>query len=264
MKLLFKRCAALDVHKASVTVCARIPGPKGTRAELVRTVETMTPDLLALRDWLRSLGVTHVAMEATGVDCRPVYYLLEDEFQCLLCNAQHVERVPGRKTDVSDAQWLCELLEHGLLRSSFVPPKPIRELRDLTRYRKALVNERAREANRLHKGARGRRHQALLRRLRRARRLRTGDAGGARGRQRRSRAARRPRQGQVAAQAAGARAGASPLTTPCSSRTSSPTSTTWRRRSGASRRRSRTRSPLSHRSLSSWTRSPASAAPPPR
>jgi transposase len=89
-------------------------------------------------------------MEASGVYWKPVYYPLEEEFECLLCNAQHVKRVPGRKTDVSDAQWLCEL-EHGLLRASFVPPKPIRALRDLTRYRKALVNERAREANRLHK-----------------------------------------------------------------------------------------------------------------
>ena len=111
----------------------------------------MTADLLGLRDWLKSLGVTHVAMEATGVYWKPVYYLLEDDFELLLVNAQHVKNVPGRKTDVADAQWLCQLLEHGLLRASFVPPKPIRELRDLTRYRKSLVWERAREANRLQK-----------------------------------------------------------------------------------------------------------------
>src|ERR687898_1979013 len=111
----------------------------------------MTADLLALRDWLQGLGVTHVAMEATGVYWKPVYYLLEDDFELLLVNAQHVKNVPGRKTDVQDAQWLCRLLEHGLLKSSFVPPKPIRELRDLTRYRKSLVWERGREANRLQK-----------------------------------------------------------------------------------------------------------------
>jgi transposase len=110
----------------------------------------MTADLLALRDWLQGLGVTHVAMEATGVYWKPVWYLLEDDFELLLCNAGHVKNVPGRKTDVSDAQWLCQLLEHGLLRSSFVPPKPIRELRDLTRYRETLIGERQREANRLH------------------------------------------------------------------------------------------------------------------
>jgi len=111
----------------------------------------MTADLLGLRDWLKSLGVTHVAMEATGVYWKPVYYLLEDDFELLLVNAQHVKNVPGRKTDVKDAQWLCQLLEHGLLKPSFVPPKPQRELRDLTRYRKSLVWERSREANRGHK-----------------------------------------------------------------------------------------------------------------
>jgi transposase len=111
----------------------------------------MTAELLALRDWLQGLGVTHVAMEATGVYWKPVYYMLEDDFELWLVNAQHVKNVPGRKTDVQDAQWLCQLLEHGLVRASFVPPKPIRELRDLTRYRKSLTWERSREANRLQK-----------------------------------------------------------------------------------------------------------------
>jgi transposase len=111
----------------------------------------MAADLLAMRDWLKQLGVTHVAMEATGVYWKPVYYALEDDFELLLVNAQHVKNVPGRKTDTTDAQWLCQLLECGLLRASFVPPKPIRELRDLTRYRKALIRERASEANRLQK-----------------------------------------------------------------------------------------------------------------
>jgi transposase len=128
-----------------------VPKREGGRGELVESFTTMTADLLALRDWLQGLGLTQVAMEATGVYWKPVWYLLEDDFELLLCNAGHVKNVPGRKTDVSDAQWLCQLLEHGLLRSSFVPPKPIRELRDLTRYRKTLIRERPREANRLHK-----------------------------------------------------------------------------------------------------------------
>ena len=151
MERVYERCAALDVHKAQVTACVHVPDRQGKRAELRAEFSTMTAELLALRDWLKGLGVTHVAMEATGVYWKPVYYLLEDDFELLLVNAQHVKNVPGRKTDVQDAQWLCQLLEHGLVRSSYVPPKPIRELRDLTRYRKSLVWERAREANRLHK-----------------------------------------------------------------------------------------------------------------
>jgi transposase len=151
MEKLFERCCGLDVHKASVTACVRVPDRRGRRAELVAEFGTMTADLLALRDWLQGLGVTHVAMEATGVYWKPVWYLLEDEFELLLCNAAHVKHVPGRKTDVSDAQWLSQLLECGLLRGSFVPPRPIRELRDLTRYRKSLIRERQRQANRLHK-----------------------------------------------------------------------------------------------------------------
>jgi transposase len=151
MERVYERCCALDVHKAQVTTCVHVPDQQGKRAELCAEFSAMTADLLALRDWLKGLGVTHVAMEATGVYWKPVYYLLEDDFELLLVNAQHVKNVPGRKTDVQDAQWLCQLLEHGLLKSSFVPPKPQRELRDLTRYRKSLVWERAREANRLQK-----------------------------------------------------------------------------------------------------------------
>jgi len=151
MERLLERCCALDVHKATVTACVRVSGRGGGRRELIAEFSTMTPDLPALRDWLVGSRVTHVAMEATGVYWKPVWYLLEDEFELLLCNAAHVKQVPGRKTDVSDAQWLCQLLECGLLRGSFVPPKPIRELRDLTRYRKALIRERQREANRLQK-----------------------------------------------------------------------------------------------------------------
>jgi len=151
MELVYERCCALDVHKRQVTACVHVPDRKGKRSELRAEFQTMTADLLAMRDWLLGLGVSAIAMEATGVYWKPVYHLLEDDFELLLVNAQHVKNVPGRKTDVGDAQWLCQLLEHGLLRASFVPPKPQRELRDLTRYRKSLIWERAREANRLQK-----------------------------------------------------------------------------------------------------------------
>ncbi len=151
MRRLLERCAALDVHKKSVMVCAGVVDGDGVRQELMAEFATMAGDLLALRDWLKELGVTDVAMEATGVYWKPVYYALEDDFNLLLVNARHVKNVPGRKTDANDAQWLCQLLECGLMRASFVPPKPIRALRDLTRYRKSLIQERAREANRLHK-----------------------------------------------------------------------------------------------------------------
>jgi transposase len=151
MEQIYERCCGLDVHKASLSACVRVPGRSDKRGELRKHCSTMTSDLLALRDWLQELGVTHVAMEATGVYWKPVWYVLEDDFELILCNAAHVKNVPGRKTDASDAQWLCQLLECGLLRSSFVPPKPIRQLRDLTRYRKTLIKEHQREANRLHK-----------------------------------------------------------------------------------------------------------------
>jgi len=151
MERILERCCALDVHKNQVTACVHVPDQAGNRSELRAQFSTMTAELLALRDWLQGLGVTHVAMEATGVYWKPVYYLLEDDFELWLVNAQHVKNVPGRKTDVQDAQWLCQLLEHGLVRASFVPPKPFRELRDLTRYRKSLTWERSREANRLQK-----------------------------------------------------------------------------------------------------------------
>jgi transposase len=151
MKRLLERCAALDVHKKQVTVCVRLLGAGGEVEELLAEFSTMPAQLLALRDWLKGLTVTHVAMEATGVYWKAPYYALEDDFEMLLVNAAHVKNVPGRKTDMKDPQWLCQLLECGPLRGSFVPPKPIRELRELTRYRKSLIQERAREANRLHK-----------------------------------------------------------------------------------------------------------------
>jgi transposase len=151
MEQLIERCAGLDVHKETVAVCVRVPGPESERVQRVQTFGTMTADLLVLRDWLLAHQVTHVAMESTGVYWKPVYYVLEEAFTCLLVNAAHMRNVPGRKTDVQDCVWIAQLLEHGLLRGSFVPPAPIRELRDLTRYRKTLIQERAREAQRLHK-----------------------------------------------------------------------------------------------------------------
>lgn len=151
MERLIDRAAGLDVHSKTVTACVHVPGPRGTRRRELHTFGTTTVELLALRDWLSAHGVTHVAMESTGVYWKPVYYILEEAFACVLVNAAHAKQVPGRKTDVADAEWLAELLEHGLLRGSFVPPVALRELRDLTRYRRSLIQERTREVNRLHK-----------------------------------------------------------------------------------------------------------------
>jgi len=151
MERLIERVCGLDVHKETVAACVRVPGPRATREQHVRTFGTTTAELLVLRDWLQAHGVTHTAMESTGVYWKPIYYILEECFTCLLVNAAHVKQVPGRKTDVLDCVWIAQLLEHGLLRGSFVPPAPIRELRDLTRYRKVLIQDRTREANRLHK-----------------------------------------------------------------------------------------------------------------
>ena len=152
METVVERPGALDVHKAQVTACVRVPAAEGIgREQHVAEFPTTVAGLLTLRDWLAAHRVTQVTMEATGVFWKPVWAVLEDEFELLLVNARHVKQVPGRKTDVSDAAWLCQLAEAGLLRSSFVPPKPIRALRNLTRYRKTQIQERAREANRLHK-----------------------------------------------------------------------------------------------------------------
>jgi transposase len=149
--VIVERPVALDVHNATVMACVRLPGEGRQRVEHVAEFPTTVQGLLALRDWLEAHEVTLVAMEATGVYWRPVWAVLEDRFECLLVNARHVKQVPGRKTDVKDAQWLCQLLEAGLLRASLVPPKPVRTLRNLTRYRKAQIRDRQREANRLHK-----------------------------------------------------------------------------------------------------------------
>ena len=151
MDLLIARCAGLDVHQGTVVATVRVPGTAGERLMVTATFGTMTADLLALRDWLQAYGVTHVALESTGVYWKPVYYVLEDAFTLLLINMQELKRVPGRKTDVKDSEWLAQLLECGLLRSSVVPPPAIRELRDLTRYRVQQVRDRAQEVNRLCK-----------------------------------------------------------------------------------------------------------------
>jgi transposase len=150
MDVVLERVAGLDVHQATVVATVRVPSPSG-RQVVTETFGTMVPDLLALREWLQAYGVTHVALESTGVYWKPVYYVLEDGFTLLLINMQELKHLPGRKTDVKDSEWLAQLLECGLLRASFVPPPPIRELRDLTRYRVQQVRDRAQEVNRLCK-----------------------------------------------------------------------------------------------------------------
>jgi hypothetical protein len=151
MERVIERVAGLDVHKKTVAACLRGPESHGERRQEVRTFGTTAAELLALRDWLEAHAVTHVAMESTGVYWKPIFYVLEDAFTCVLANAAQIAQVPGRKTDVKDCAWIAQLLEHGLIRGSFVPPAPIRDLRDLTRYRKAVIQERTRQANRLHK-----------------------------------------------------------------------------------------------------------------
>jgi transposase len=151
MQTLVERGCGLDVHQATVVACLLIVRKDGKIQKQMRTFGTSTRELLSLRDWLLSEDCTHVAMESTGVYWKPVYAILEGAFQIVVANAQHVKKVPGRKTDVKDAEWIADLLCHGLLRSSFVPPKPIRELRDLTRYRRKLVESQSAERNRLLK-----------------------------------------------------------------------------------------------------------------
>jgi transposase len=152
MDVVFLRCAGLDVHKKSITACRIVPDPTGQEAEGIaelRTFGTMTLELLALADWLTEASITHVAMESTGEYWTPVYNLLEGTFTVFLVNAAHVKNVPGRKTDKADARWLAKLMRFGLLQASFIPPKGQRDVRDLTRYRTKLVQERVREVNRV-------------------------------------------------------------------------------------------------------------------
>jgi transposase len=151
MQVIHPRCAGLDVHKKTVVVTIMLTQPDGTVKKRTRTFATMTADLLALDDWLKQQAIDVIALESTGVYWHPVYNLLEEGRTVVLVNPQHMKAVPGRKTDIKDSEWLADLLRHGLLQPSFIPPKPIRELRDLTRYRKALVGERTQEVNRLQK-----------------------------------------------------------------------------------------------------------------
>ena len=133
MDVVYARCCGLDIHKKTVVACLLVPGADGKPAKQVRTFGTMTAELLALGDWLQEQGGTHVAMESTGVYWKPLYNLLEERFVLLLANARHIQAVPGRKTDVKDSEWIADLLRHGLLKGSFVPERPQRELRELTR-----------------------------------------------------------------------------------------------------------------------------------
>ena len=149
MDVLYPRCAGLDVHKDTVVACVRCVSPPTHRQ--TRSFATTTSGLIELAEWLASHGCTHVAMEATGIYWRPVWHILEGDFALVLANAQHIRNVPGRKTDVNDAMWIADLLAHGLIRSSFVPPAAIQELRDLTRTRKQLVREVAQHALRIQK-----------------------------------------------------------------------------------------------------------------
>ena len=152
MDLLYARCAGLDVHKATVVACVRMPGPRpDARHAETQTFATTLRGLEALAAWLTAHGVTHVAMESTGVYWRPVFAVLEGTVQVQLVNARHVKMLPGRKTDVRDCEWLAQLLECGLLRGSFIPPAAVRDLRDLTRLRKALIRERGHHVNRIAK-----------------------------------------------------------------------------------------------------------------
>jgi len=151
MDVIHQCCAGLDVHKKTIQACVRRLGKRGKVAKEVRQFGTMTREILALAEWLSAEGVTHVAMESTGVFWKPIWNLLEGRFELMLCNARDIKQVPGRKTDVKDCEWLAQLLQYGLLRASFVPPQPLRELGDLTRHRTQLVKERTAVVNRIHK-----------------------------------------------------------------------------------------------------------------
>ncbi len=155
VEVVYERCCGLDIHKQLVVACLLVSGPGKEPRREIRSFGAMTDDLLQLADWLAEAGCTHVAMESTGVYWKPIYNVLEGSFALLLVNARHIKQVPGRKTDVKDCEWIADLLRHGLLRGSFVPDRPQRELRELTRYRTALIRERAAEANRLQKTLEG-------------------------------------------------------------------------------------------------------------
>src|SRR5271170_2003531 len=151
MQAIIERCCGLDVHQETLVACLLVGAPGARPSKEVRTFRTVTRDLEALRDWLWEAGATHVGMESTGVYWRPVYAVLEGHFELIVGNARHIRNVPGRKTDVKDAEWIADLVRHGLVAKSFVPPQPQRDLRELLRYRRKLVESQAAERNRLLK-----------------------------------------------------------------------------------------------------------------
>jgi transposase len=151
MEAIIERCCGIDVHKKTIVACLMVGKPDGKPQKTIKTFSTMTRDLLACKDWLESEDCTYVAMESSGVYWKPVFNILEDSMEVILANARHIKNVPGRKTDVKDCEWIAQLLRHGLIKGSFIPPKPIRELRDLTRYRRKLIQTKSSELNRIHK-----------------------------------------------------------------------------------------------------------------
>src|SRR3954453_21324694 len=151
IETVVSRSAGLDIAKASLVACIRVPEPGGGWKISKRKFTTMTADLLVLADWLAEHEIARIGLESTGDYWRPVFYILEGRFDCWLLNARHMRAVPGRKTDMTDAEWICDLVAHGLVRPSFVPPAPIRRLRDLTRRRTILLAERTREKQRVEK-----------------------------------------------------------------------------------------------------------------
>lgn len=151
MEAIIERCCGIDVHKKNIVVCLAVGKPEEKPRTTTKTFSTMTYDLLACRDWLVSEGCTHAAMESTGVYWKPIFNILEGSMKVILANARDVKNLPGRKTDVKDCEWIADLMRHGLIKGSFIPPKPIRELRDLTRYREKLLQQRSAELNRLQK-----------------------------------------------------------------------------------------------------------------
>src|SRR5437868_6906739 len=155
MEVVYEHCCGLDIHKKTVVACVVVSGSGKQPHKEIRTFNTMTADLLELADWLTAQRVTHVALESTGVYWKPAWNVLESSFSLLLVNARHIKQVPGRKTDVKDCEWIADLLRHGLLRASFVPDRPQRELRELTRDRTTLVRERSAERSRVQKTLEG-------------------------------------------------------------------------------------------------------------
>lgn len=151
MEVIIERCAGIDVHKKTIAVCLMVGKPDKKPQKTIKTFSTMTQDLLACKDWLESEGCTHIAMESTGVYWKPIFNIFEESMEIILANARNIKNVPGRKTDVKDCEWIADLLRHGLIRASFIPPIEIRDLRDLVRFRRTLTQQRSSGLNRIHK-----------------------------------------------------------------------------------------------------------------